>query len=510
MKHNKTLVLSILFNIMVTIGILTLATFLGFLFRAIGFHESNIIVAYILGVLLVAKQTEGHIYGILASIFGVLTFNFFFTEPYYTFVTYSPEYPVTFIIMLIAAIITSTLTAKAKREAMISSIREKRTNLLYGINKSLIKVRSIHQIAEVGGKNIAKLFDRSVIIVTVDAMNHLSLPYIYALDNDNRVAVFKSFIEMKAITETFEKGRATGAGTNTYPDSLAYYLPIKGLNSTLGVIGVSCFEQQLLSAEQKRLLESVATQISLAIEREHLYEKQQKAKMDVESEQLRSNLLRAISHDLRTPLAGILGATSTILDNDEILDDVVKKELLQNIYKDTNWLIHTVENILSITKIDEGRIEIKKSMEAVEEIIADTLSRVNKLVGNHIIEVDIPNELILLPMDGILIRQVLLNLVDNGIKYTPEDSKIEIKVWTEFDKVIFEVSDNGNGIPQERIPFIFDRYYTAPIVTDSGKRGTGLGLAICKSIIAAHGGEISVDNNASGGATFRFSLNEKE
>lgn len=497
-------------NFAITIGIMTAASLLSFLFRHIGFHESNIIVAYILGVLLVARQTDGYFYGILASVVGVLTFNFFFTEPYYTFLTYRPDYPVTFVIMLIAAIITSTLTAKAKYEARLSSLREKRTQILYRINKGLLKVRSIKQIEEVGAENIAKLFVRSVIITTINSGDDLGEPYVYAFEKAESTDAFNSSIERQAIAEAFKIGNPVGAGTDLFAESSAYYLPVRGQSGILGVVGVSCSDKQPLSEEQKNLLEAVATLIALALERERLWEIQQRSKMDVERERLRGNLLRSISHDLRTPLTGILGATATILENGDIIEDNVKRELLQNVYEDASWLRHSVENILSMTRIDEGRIEIKKNTEAVEEIVAGAVSRIKKLVGEHRIKINIPNDLIMLPMDGTLIEQVLINLIDNALKYTPNGSIIEIRTHLEDEKAVFEVADNGMGIPEANIPFVFDRFYTTAEIKDTGRRGTGLGLAICKSIITAHGGEISVFNNSSGGATFRFVLPLKE
>lgn len=506
-KHNEKLTIAGLF---ITSGIMFVVTLLSFLFRKIDFHESNIIVVYILGVLLVATYTEGYFYGILSSLIGVLTFNFFFTEPYYTFLTYRADYPITFIIMLIAALITSTLTAKAKREARLSLLREKRTHILYQINKGLLKARSIDQIAEVGGKNIAMLFSRSVIIATINSSDSLGEPYIYPFNNDERVHVFKSLVEMQTASEAFITGTPVGTGTDVFTYSPAYYIPIKGQSGSLGVIGISCFDNKPLSDEQKTFLNAVATQIALGIERERLSEKQHKSKIDMERERLRGNLLRAISHDLRTPLTGILGATATIIDNNDVLEGKVKKELLQGIYDDASWLIHSVENILSLTRIDEGRMELKKNMEALEEIVAEAVSRVKKLSKTHIIKVNIPDELIMLPIDGTLIEQVIVNLLDNAIKYTPQGSTIEISSRIANGKVVFEVSDNGNGIPQDSIPFIFDRFYTAESQTITGRRGTGLGLAICKSIITMHGGNISVFNNSSGGATFKFVLSAKE
>jgi len=165
---------------------------------------------------------------------------------------------------------------------------------------------------------------------------------------------------------------------------------------------------------------------------------------------------------------------------------------------------------LSITRIDEGKMEIKKNLEAVEEIVAEAVSRVKKLAGAHSIKVKIPEELIMLPMDGMLIEQVLVNLIDNAIKYTPAGTTIEVQAKMEADMMIFEVADNGNGVQQENMSVIFDRFFTSVVANGAGRQGTGLGLAICKSIIIAHGGEISAYNNASGGATFRFSLPVKE
>ena len=498
-----------IFDVVVTLVIMTLATSLSFFFRHIGFHESNFIMAYILGVLIVAKQTNGHVYGILASVIGVSSFNFFFTEPYYTFVTYRTDYPVTFMIMLIVAIITSTLTARAKQEAKLSSLREKRTQILYEITKGLLKVRTFNQIAEVGGRDIAKLFNSSVIIATATPSEGLGEPLIFASNNDERANIFKSYPEMQALAETFRTGNPAGAGTEVFVDSPVYYLAIKGQSGTLGVVGVSCFDSKFFSEEQIRLLESVTTQIALAMERERLSEKQQKAKMDMERERLSGNLLRAISHDLRTPLTGILGATATILNYEEVLDKEVKRELLRGVYDDASWLIHSVENILNITRMDEGRIELNKTMEAVEEIVAEAVSRIKNLAENHLIKIDIPHALIMLPMDGALIVQVLVNLIDNALKYTPVGSTIEIKTQLEGNKVVFEVSDNGKGIPEEAIPFIFERFYTAPTI-NTGRRGTGLGLAICKSILTVHDGDISAFNNTSGGSTFCFRLPLKE
>jgi len=225
----------------ITLCIMTLATILSFLFRYIGFNESNYIMAYILGVLIVARQTDGYFYGILASAIGVLSFNFFFTEPYYSFLAYRPDYPVTFVIMLIAAVLTSTLTAKAKQEAKLSSLREKRTQILYQITKGLLEVRSMSQIAEVGGWEIVKLFNCSVIIAMLNSSGGLEEPHLFPVNNDECTINFDVFYNRQAIIETFNTGIPVGRGTKLHADCPAFYLPIKGQIGILGVVGISRF-----------------------------------------------------------------------------------------------------------------------------------------------------------------------------------------------------------------------------------------------------------------------------
>jgi two-component system sensor histidine kinase KdpD len=487
---------NIFFDFFVTLGYMTSATLLSFLFRYIGFHESNFIIIYILGVLFVARQTDTYFYGILASAIGVMTFNFFFTEPYYTFAAYRADYPVTFIIMLIAAIITSTLTAKIKREARLSALREERTHMLYEVSKNLLKAGTISDIADIASNSIAKLFQGSVVIMLDNIPERTKNPLIYYSNKD--------------IIQPFDANNSADSIIDFLKKNYTYYLPVQGQNNTLGIIAVSCYNQKELSMEQKTMFKAVALQFAVAIEKELLSEQQQKSKFEMERETLRGNLLRAISHDLRTPLTGILGATATIIENETVIDNKVKKELLQDIYEQTSWLIHSVENILNMTRIEEGRINIKKKMEAVEEIVASAVSRVKKISTSHKFKINMPENLIMIPIEGTLIEQVIINLLDNAIKYTPAGSIIQINVYKEEDRVFFEVSDNGRGIPQEVIPHIFDRFYTVTENINIRKRGIGLGLAICNSIINLHSGEIFAYNNESGGATFKFILPAKE
>ncbi|MGH4121333.1 MAG: DUF4118 domain-containing protein [Clostridium sp.] len=496
----------IIANVFKIIVIMSLSTILSLVFRKIGIHESNVIIVYILGVLFVSISTDGYIYGTMASIIGVLSFNFFFTVPYYSFLAYRADYPVTFIIMLIAAIITSTLTSRVKTQVKISYIRENRMKILYKINKSLLTARNKKQVVQFCGDNLVDMFNRTIMIAILDDKKNLQKSSDYMVNGESGRNIFNSDVEVLAIEKCFKTGQSVGVEADVSINSVGYYHPIKGQNEILGIIGIACLEEDTLSKNEKILLESVSTQIALAIEREDLYEKKKHINLEAERERLRGNLLRSISHDLRTPLTGILGSVSTITDNYDVLDNDTKKELLAIIYEDTSWLIHSVENILSMTRIDEGKLEIKKDAELVEEIVAESISRVKRFSGSHNIVIDLPQNMVILFVDGLLIEQVLINLIDNAIKYTQDDSIIAVKVTEKDQNVNFEVSDNGKGIPEEDITSIFDRFYTKTKGDCLEKRGIGLGLAICKSIIEAHGGCMEALNNSSGGATFRFSL----
>lgn len=480
-------------------GIMALATAISVMFRNLGFHESNYIMTYNLGVVLIAYLTEGYLYGIAASLLGVLMFNYFFTEPYYTLIAYSPEYPVTFIIMLIVALIASTLTARAKRESQRAEIRENRIQILYQLQKNLLSVNSKPELLKVASKDIGSLFDASVMICASDLSGELTMRHVTGMD------IFKEEREKAAMMETYRSGMASGAGKELFSACGAYYLPVSGPSGVLGVIGIAFPDRYVLSDSQKMFLDTIGAQIALALERERLYEKQQRTKMEIEKERLRGDLLRSVSHDLRTPLTSILGSVGTMLENYDELDDKIRKDFLGDVYSEAEWLSTLVENILSLTRLEGGKLTLHKDMEAVEEIVAEAVSRVKKRSGQHEINIDIPKELMMIPMDGTLIEQVLVNLLDNAIKHTPPGSKIQIKVSGEGGKAVFEVSDNGQGIPENDLPFIFDRYFTRP-GGGMKRHGIGIGLSICKSIVETHGGTILAQNKASGGAMFSFAL----
>lgn len=489
------------------ISIIIITVLISQVFYKIGFNESNIMLVFIVGVMFISKFTDGHIYGVAASIIVVICYNFFFTSPYYTLFIEEQEYIVTVIILLIATIITSTSTSKVKEEAREYLLKEQRIRILYENTKKLLDAKSKQQIIKFSADSLGEILNRNILI-NAKSENIGTLEYLYKKNNelnstfelDIEKSILKQYLHLDIIEEQVIKVNS---------EKSIYYYPILGKKNTLGVICIEEMSKDPILEDEKIILKSILTQTALAIEKENLYEKNKMNSIQVSMERTRGNLLRSISHDLRTPLASILGSSSTIIENYDKIDDKLKKELLHNIYEDCKWLNRTVENVLSVTRIDEGKLQIKKNMEVVEDILCDALRITSRFDNDRIVKVSLPDEIIVITADGLLIRQILVNLIDNAKRHTPEGSEVRVTISQNIKNTIFKISDNGQGINENDIENIFDRFYSKTDGKNLEQRGIGLGLAICKSIVLAHDGEIKAYNNADGGATFEFIIPNK-
>lgn len=496
-------------EVLISTIIMIIATIISLFIDLAGFREANIIMVFILGVIIVNIKTRGYILGFICSIVSIFIFNFLFTEPRYSLEVYDRSYLATFPIMLIVTFVIGTLTNKIQREAINSSKREKRTQILYRISKKLLSATGTADVVGIGIKYLSRLLERTVICYIAQD-NKLSTPFIYTATIGEKDRTLLNKDEEAVAQWTFINEKECGTGTNTFHGAKGYYMPLKSNGKVLGVLGISCINAPL-QPEQKFIFETVASQIYIALDREILAETQKKSNLEIESERLRSNLLRSISHDLRSPLAGIKGSVSTIIETGNLISEETRRELLQSVYDDTEWLIRLVENLLSITRFEGGNMKIKKEMELVEEVVYEAIQRISKRFMEHEIKVTIPEEVIMAPMDGSLIEQVIINLIDNAIKFTPKDSLIEVKVYEDEKNAYFEVIDSGMGISEDIISHIFDRFFTNGDKISDSRRGVGLGLAICKSIVEAHGGRISAYNRGySEGAIFRFNIPKED
>ena len=500
-QHNNSQFMK---NISLLTFIMLICTLLSLFIKSIDSIESNVVMVYLLGVIIFSYLANGYVYNFLASLSGVLLYNFFFTEPYYTLEVYRHDYLITFLIMFIVGFFTSTLTMKIKWETFLAEEREQRIKALYIIGRKLLSVKNSGHLAEISAQEIAKQFAADVLVQFFNDNNEISNRYVAGSD------LFVDDKERVACLEACQSGIPCGFGTKLFPKAHGYYQPIIGQDGVIGIIGVIFSPTMPPTNLQTGFLETIASQIAVVLEREKLYEKQAETQMQVQRERLRADMFRTISHDLRTPLTGIIGSANTVLDNYANISDEIKKDFLHNIYEDACWLNEMVENILHITRFDEGRIKLNIEEEAAEEIIAEAISRVKKHAHNHQINTDIPPSLILLQADGVLLTRVLVNLLENAVNYTPEGSLISVSLSKNDENVLFEVNDNGPGIPEENLPHIFERFYPHPAKAYGGRRSTGLGLSLCKSIVEAHGGRITLSNSKPHGTIVQFWIPVKE
>lgn len=490
-------------SLLILLSILVAATALGLLLRMLGFTEASIMTLYILAVLLTAFFTDGLIYGLIASVLSVLTFNYFFTDPRFTLLTYDPSYPVTFLVMLIASMLTSSITAKARRQAKDNAEKAYRTEVLLTASRNLQQADSVDEILLETARQLHALVGSAALLYPVEN-SILQQPILFPPDNVSR-ALF-SEEERAAASWTLENNKRSGAGTASSPSARCQYLAVRGHGVVRAVAGIELV-RPLDSFEQSLCL-AILGECGLALDKQQADEARQSLTLKAQQEQLRANLLRAISHDLRTPLTSISGNAEMLLRGD--VPETERESLYRTIYDDSIWLVNLVENLLSITRMDDSSIRLNLKPELVSDVVEAALNRIGRRAETHEIRTEIENDLLLARMDAQLILQVLLNLLENAIKYTPAGSHITIAANEEGDMVRVSVQDDGAGISEEAKPRVFDMFFTSAGMRGDARRGLGLGLALCRSIINAHGGEITVRDNEPHGSVFSFTLLKAE
>ncbi|MGG7142270.1 DUF4118 domain-containing protein [Clostridium nigeriense] len=491
-----------------TLSILLGAVIIGLILYNLGFSESNIITVFILGVLLISNKTSGYIYGGFASLASVVLFNLLYTDPRFSLNFYNPGYLVTFVIMMTSALVTSTLTNKVKYQANVSAVIANRTNILLEASRDLERSDNLSDIILTAQRQLYKFLKKPIIIYQVENEDIKSI-YNYKYDDGSEIdREYASEDEKGVVLWTIKNKKRAGANTDTIPGAKAMYIPLLGQENVMAVIGIVMGENEVIDSSEKSLLEAMISQISFAIEKYNLNESKKNALMQAENERFRANLLRAVSHDLRTPLTSISGSASSILNNN--FDEETKRKLTLDIYDDSIWLINLVENLLSVSRLDNGNVKLNTEPQLVEEIINEALQHVNRKISDYDVKINIKDDLLLVDVDVRLIVQVMINIIDNAIKYTEIGTEIRIDVFTKGKKVIVEVIDNGIGISKQNQECIFDMFFTIKGNKVDSRRGLGLGLALCKSIINAHGGEIYVRNNYPHGTVIGFTLSKVE
>ena len=447
----------------ITAALLALATVLSYVFSQVGFTEANIMAIYLLAVLLTSVATSTRISYILSALGSVLVFNYCFTTPRLSLRVYEHGAPMTFLILIVAALMMGTLTDKLKSQVTQSTRAAYRTNLLLETNQMLQKAQSEDAIFQVARSQLYKLLNREVTVYP---------------------------------------------GENAPADNASLCYPIRVNDRLYGSVRIAGSEP--LEAFENSILLSILGECALVLENSRNTREKEEAKLLAQNEKLRANLLRSISHDLRTPLTAISGNAGILLSGEEGLSPDTRHQMYSDIYDDAQWLYNLVENLLAVTRIEEGRMKLRTQPQLAQELVAEAMQHISRKKSEHTITVIHQDELLLARCDARLIVQVLINLLDNAIKYTPAGSAIAVSTCRQGETAVFSVADDGPGIPDAEKSRIFQMFYTGSNPIADSRRSLGLGLSLCRSIVVAHGGRMEVDDNSPRGTVFTFTLPAQE
>lgn len=506
-KPKKAVLLSILLDMIKTIVVIAAATGIGLAFRNLGVSMLNVITIYIFGVLVLSLLISNRWFCLISSIISVLVFNIFFTEPFFSLSAYDSSYPITFIVLFCTAFITSSLAAKIKQNSRQSKQKEYQTRVLFDAHKLLQKAETESEVTAAAANQLVKLLNRSVIFYG-EKRGKLSEPKIFSAEGETVPEEYVLPDERQAAERAFGSEQGSGEAAESVHTSKCLYLAARVNDRAYGVFGIAVGNNKLDSFEKGVVL-SIIGELALSLDNLRNIKEKNDAAVLAQNEQFRANLLRSISHDLRTPLTSISGNAGFLIAEGEGIEPEMRAIIYKSIYDDSLWLINLVENLLSATRIEDGTTKLRLRSELMEDVVDEAVSRVRNTSGRRI-SVNVGDELLILKMDARLIVQVIVNILDNAVKYSPDGTEINVNVFRQGKNVAVEISDFGKGVSDKDKPRIFDMFYTAETKIADSRRSMGLGLAVCKSIITAHGGEISVRDNKPTGSVFCFTLPVEE
>ena len=456
----------------------------------------NLVMVYLLVVVIISSFLDRGP-ALFSSLFSVAAFAFFFVPEYYSFSMPNTEYALTLVVMLLVSTLVSGLTTRVRHQARAARRQERQTAALYEMSQNLTAINSLEELLAVAAEQISRIFDSQVTILMPDVEGKLIIragqPF---SEDDVREGMVARWV--------FKHGHLAGAGTGTLSAVKGIYLPLIASHHVIGVLRLETAEpDRLLAADSLRLLEALSGQVSLAIERENLSRQAQVAQFQIEAERMRNALLSSVSHDLRTPLTVIAGSASSLVEGEENLDSATKQELAQGIYEEARRLDRLVHNLLEMSRLQSGEAKFNKEWHVLEEVIGCALAQLDSQLRHHPVSINLPPDLPLVKIDDLLMERVVINLLENSMKYTPPGTAIEISGEIQNQEILVTLADRGPGLPVGKEELVFEKFYQ---VAPGSARGAGLGLTICRSIIEAHGGRIWAANRPEGGAIFSFSI----
>lgn len=457
------------------------------------FDPSNIVMVFLLAVVGISIRF-GRGPGAWAAALSVLLFDFFFVAPRFSFSVSDVQYLFTFALMLLIALIIGQLAAKLRFEATIANIRERRAQALATLSKELSGALTVEQVVEIANRHVSGTFNAAVALLLPSSQEKTKVA---------GTSSSRPVIDTAVAQWVYDHQLPAGLGTHTLSAALSHYLPLNAPMRIRGVLVLQVNDLLMLNEpEEKRLLDTFAAQIVLALERVHYVEVAQDALVSMEGERLRNSLLSAISHDLRTPLTALVGLASTLAGSN--LPENSQKELALAIQNEAQQMTELVTNLLDMARLQAGGMKLKRDWQSMEEIVGSACTQLHRVMATKKLVISIPPNLPLCECDPILIQRVIVNLLDNAAKFTPASSTISVSAVAGNNEMMIVIEDNGPGLPASQETRVFDKFARGEI--ESNKPGVGLGLALCKAIVEAHGGNISAENRASGGARFIVTL----
>ncbi len=458
---------------------------------------TDVVMVFLLGIVFVSLRL-GYGPALFAAVVSVVSFDFFFVPPYYSFAVADFRHIVTFVVMFVVAGVISHLTKRIRDQADSARDRERRTASLYAISRELAVAPTLDALLNVAARHVRDVFSGAVAVLLPGERDALRVAFADAgvMGDDEK--------ELGVAEWVWAHQRPAGIGTDTLPSARALFVPLKGSRGRVGILALvpNADAGALRDPENRQLLDTFAGIIGSAIERAQFAEEARRARLRAETEQLRNSLLSSVSHDLRTPLAVVTGAAATLLDKSAPQDPGERRELLETIHDEGQRLNRLVRNLLEMTRLDAGALRVNKELQPIEEVIGAALNRTEDRLRGREVKTHVPSDLPLVPLDTVLIEQVLINLLENATKYTPAGTPIDVAAIARKGFIEVEVADRGPGVPPEEAERIFEKFYRAR----EGTGGVGLGLTICRGIVSAHGGRIWVESRPGGGASFRFVL----
>ncbi|MDU5333283.1 sensor histidine kinase KdpD [Enterococcus sp.] len=471
-------------DLAIALGGVFLATIVTELMQYIHVGDQNLMLIYIFFILLVARMTSGYFWSALTSILSVLSFNWFFVEPLYSLTVYKQGYPITLLIMCLVAILISNLMVRLKKQAESSMEKEHQMEILYELNKQYVLADSRNQIFDISATYLSRLLNREVILFDRQA----KLESVHCVGDKSSILNTKE--EAAVAFWTANNQKEAGNGTDTLIGAKGFYLPIIVSGKTLAVLGIERNAGLDLENDQLNYLRLVLTQIAVILEQTELKNEKEQVELENEREKVRSNLLRAVSHDLRTPLTVISGIAETLGGSGDLQEET-RQKLLKDIHDESQWLIRMVENLLSITRINIDTMKVNKSAEPVEEIIEAVYQHLKKVYPKGQVELQLPADVIFIQVDPILIEQSLFNLVENALCHGEKDQPVKLTVYQEKGQTVFEIENYGE-IPLKQFEKIQTNLTSINEVPVDSKNGLGIGLSIVKTIIHAHNGTMEM------------------